>query len=286
MEKSTIWTPANVVTILRVALVPAWLALAETQPPTDGAAISVGALLSAALFVLLALTDKLDGYLARSRGEVTTFGKFLDPIADKLVVIVALCFLLEHGLVNSWVLLLGRSGVVTQFFAALGLKTPSIYGFFGIVLVLALKLYPFIFMYVSGAMKKLDPSLLEASQSLGCGPARNVACMVIPLILPTVLAGSLLVFMSSLADFGTPMLIGEGFRVMPVLVYREFMGEMGGNANFAAAIAVVMVSVTTSIYLTQRWIVNRLSFKSRSVRRIIPKDIGSGAKSLLIHGWI
>ena len=37
MEKSTIWTPANVVTILRVALVPAWLALAETQPPTDGA---------------------------------------------------------------------------------------------------------------------------------------------------------------------------------------------------------------------------------------------------------
>ena len=109
--------------------------------------------------------------------------------------------------------------------------------------------------------------------------------MVIPLILPTVLAGALLVFMSSLADFGTPMLIGEGFRVMPVLVYREFMGEMGGNANFAAAIAVVMVSVTTSIYLTQRWIVNRLSFKSRSVRRIVPKPI-EGGKSALVHAWI
>ena len=118
MEKSTIWTPANVVTILRVALVPAWLALAETQPPTDGSAISVGALLSAALFVLLALTGKLDGYLARSRGEVTTFGKFLDPIADKLVVIVALCFLLEHGLVNSWVLLL----VVAREFLVSGLR--------------------------------------------------------------------------------------------------------------------------------------------------------------------
>ena len=118
MEKSTIWTPANVVTILRVALVPAWLALAETRPPTDGAAISVGALLSAALFVLLALTAKLDGYLARSRGEVTTFGKFLDPIADKLVVIVALCFLLEHGLVNSWVLLL----VVAREFLVSGLR--------------------------------------------------------------------------------------------------------------------------------------------------------------------
>jgi CDP-diacylglycerol--glycerol-3-phosphate 3-phosphatidyltransferase len=118
MEKSTILTPANVVTILRVVLVPAWLALAETQPPTDGSQLSVGALLSAALFVLLALTDKLDGYLARSRGEVTTFGKFLDPIADKLVVIVALCFLLEHGLVNSWVLLL----VVAREFLVSGLR--------------------------------------------------------------------------------------------------------------------------------------------------------------------
>ena len=58
-----------------------------------------------ALFVLLSLTDKLDGYLARSRNEVTTFGKFLDPIADKLVVVVALCFLLERGAVSSWVLL-------------------------------------------------------------------------------------------------------------------------------------------------------------------------------------
>ncbi|MBQ8089678.1 MAG: iron ABC transporter permease [Pyramidobacter sp.] len=208
--------------------------------------------------------------------------------AKRFVQILIIISMLSPSFIGaySWVLLLGRSGVVTQFFAALGIKTPSIYGFFGIVLVLALKLYPFIFMYVSGAMKKLDPSLLEASQSLGCGPARNVVGMVIPLILPTVLAGSLLVFMSSLADFGTPMLIGEGFRVMPVLVYREFMGEMGGNANFAAAIAVVMVSVTTSIYLTQRWIVNRLSFKSRSVRRIVPKEIEHRGKSLLIHAWI
>lgn len=184
----------------------------------------------------------------------------------------------------SWVLLLGRSGVVTKFFESLGIRTPSIYGFLGIVLALALKLYPFIFMYVSGAMEKIDPSLLEASRSLGCGPARNVVGMVIPLILPTVLAGALLVFMSSLADFGTPMLIGEGFRVMPVLVYREFMGEMGGDANFAAAIAVVMVSVTTGIYLIQRGVVNRLSFKSRSVRRVVPRGV-KGWKSVLVHGW-
>ena len=69
-------------------------------------------------FVILSLTDKLDGYLARSRGEVTTFGKFLDPIADKLVVIVALCFLLEHGMASSWVLLV----IVAREFLVSGLR--------------------------------------------------------------------------------------------------------------------------------------------------------------------
>ncbi|MBO5492767.1 MAG: hypothetical protein J5974_05490, partial [Pyramidobacter sp.] len=73
--------------------------------------------------------------------------------AKRLVQILIIISMLSPSFIGaySWVLLLGRSGVVTQFFAALGLKTPSIYGFFGIVLVLALKLYPFIFMYVSGA---------------------------------------------------------------------------------------------------------------------------------------
>ena len=71
-----------------------------------------------AFYVILSLTDKLDGYLARSRGEVTTFGKFLDPIADKLVVIVSLCFLLEHGMTTSWVLLV----VVAREFLVSGLR--------------------------------------------------------------------------------------------------------------------------------------------------------------------
>ena len=92
---SSIWTPANVVTCVRVVAVPLWLLVAEFSPAAGtGSAWSLGVFL---FFVVLSLTDKLDGYLARSRNEVTTFGKFLDPIADKLVVVVALCFLLERG---------------------------------------------------------------------------------------------------------------------------------------------------------------------------------------------
>lgn len=112
-----IWTPANKVTVARVALVPLWLALAELSRPADPS-FSISALLVFLLYVIISLTDKLDGYLARSRGEVTAFGQFLDPIADKLAVIVALCYLLEVGAVNSWVLLI----IIAREFLVSGLR--------------------------------------------------------------------------------------------------------------------------------------------------------------------
>ena len=113
-----IWTPANVVTCVRVALVPVWLLAAEFAQVRPLSGVSWSGLAVFAFYVVISLTDKLDGYLARSRGEVTTFGKFLDPIADKLAVIVALCFLLEHGMVSSWVLLV----VVAREFLVSGLR--------------------------------------------------------------------------------------------------------------------------------------------------------------------
>ena len=116
--KGGIWTPANVVTILRVVLVPIWLAVAEFSTNSDGVGVSIGALLVALFYMLISLTDKLDGYLARSRNEVTAFGQFLDPIADKLAVVVALCYLLEHGMVNAWVLLV----IVAREFLVSGLR--------------------------------------------------------------------------------------------------------------------------------------------------------------------
>ncbi|KUH58318.1 CDP-diacylglycerol--glycerol-3-phosphate 3-phosphatidyltransferase [Tractidigestivibacter scatoligenes] len=115
-DASSIWTPANIVTCVRVAAVPLWLLVAEMSPVAGlGSGWSLGVFL---FFVALSLTDKLDGYLARSRNEVTTFGKFLDPIADKLVVVVALCFLLERGEVSSWVLLV----IVAREFLVSGLR--------------------------------------------------------------------------------------------------------------------------------------------------------------------
>jgi len=186
----------------------------------------------------------------------------------------------------SWVLLCGRSGVITTFFEThLGIHLPTIYGFAGILLVLTLKLYPFIYLYVSGALKKIDVSLSEAAESLGCNPAKKVFSIILPLILPTLLAGSLLVFMNALADFGTPMLIGEGFNVMPVLIYSEFISEVGGQANFSAAMATIMVFITALLFIIQKYIVNKKSFTMSSLRPMRPKEV-KGVKSIAAHIFI
>ena len=186
----------------------------------------------------------------------------------------------------SWILLGGRSGVVTTFLTEqLGISVPTIYGFPGILLVRTLKLYPFVYLYVSGALKSIDVSLSEAAESLGCNPLKKVFTIVLPLITPTVLAGGLLVFMNALADFGTPMLIGEGFVVMPVLIYSEFVSEMGGQANFAAALAAIMVVLTCLIFLGQKYVVNKKSFTMSALRPMKPAAL-SPMPSFLAHGFI
>jgi len=186
----------------------------------------------------------------------------------------------------SWIVLGGRSGVITTFFRdVLGIETPSVYGFGGILLVLTLKLYPYIYLYTKGALKKVDSSLSEAAESLGCSPIRKITSVIIPLIAPTILAGSLLVFMNALADFGTPMLIGEGYTVMPVLIYNEFISEVGGKANFAASLAVILVVITGVMFLGQKYVVNKMSFTMSSLRPIQEKQL-TGGKNIVLHTLI
>lgn len=183
----------------------------------------------------------------------------------------------------SWILLLGRNGVVTKFFEGLfGVVMPDIYGFKGILLVLSLQLYPLIFLYVSGAFSNVDNSLLEASENLGCSGVKRFFKVIVPLIFPTVLAGALLVFMRCFSDFGTPMLIGEGYRTFPVTIYDAYMSELGGNNSFAASIAIIAIVVTLIIFLIQKRIANKHAFTMNSINKIRPVKI-EGFKNTLIH---
>lgn len=186
----------------------------------------------------------------------------------------------------SWILLLGRNGVVTQFFSnVFGIQTPDIYGFAGILVVLTLQLSPLIFMYVSGALRNVDSSLIEAAESMNCTGIRKVWKVLTPLVTPTLLAGGLLVFMRALADFGTPMLIGEGYKTVPVLIFTEFISEVGGDDGFAAAISVLVIILATFIFLLQKYVSNRKAFTMSALHPIESKKT-TGLRNVLAHLFV
>ncbi len=119
VDENTLWTPANIVTLVRILLVPVFVvAFISPWPdyfPEWQDADLWKPWIAAAIFTVLSCTDALDGYLARSRGEVTNFGKFIDPLADKILVCAALLALVDLQLLPSWValIILGREFIVS-----------------------------------------------------------------------------------------------------------------------------------------------------------------------------
>ncbi|GAA5395004.1 ABC transporter permease [Streptococcus uberis] len=183
----------------------------------------------------------------------------------------------------SWILLLGRNGVITKWLATtFGFPKIDIYGFLGIVLVFTLQLFPLVFLYVSGALKSMDNSLLEAAESMGVTGTKKLTKIVLPLLVPTLLAAALLVFMRAFSDFGTPMLIGEGYRTFPVLVYSQFISEVGGNSAFASALAIIAITIALIIFLIQKYLAQKNSFSMNSLHPIEPKNI-SGLKKVMVY---
>ena len=201
-----------------------------------------------------------------------------------LQVIIILCSMSAPFIgAYSWIMLLGRSGVLTKFIESiLPVQMPSIYGFNGILLVLALQLFPLVFLYVSGALKNVDNSLLEAAENMGCSGAHRFFKIVIPLCMPTIIAATLMVFMRAFADFGTPLLIGEGYQTFPVVIYNSYFAETGGDHNFGAAISVIAIIITAIIFLMQRYVNGKFKFTMNALHPIERKKL-TGIRSLLIN---
>lgn len=112
-------TPANIVTIIRILLVPAFVAALLSPWPEwlglTGFTDQWKSVAAAFVFIIISCTDWLDGYLARSRNEVTDFGKFVDPLADKILVFAALLALIELDVLPSWpvLIILAREFIVS-----------------------------------------------------------------------------------------------------------------------------------------------------------------------------
>lgn len=110
---------ANKLTIFRIILVPLMVIIPFILPLNEQSilGISLTWIIVEVIFVVASITDKLDGYIARSRNEITTFGKFLDPIADKILVLAAMIMLVQNQRLPAWIpiIVLFREFIVSGY---------------------------------------------------------------------------------------------------------------------------------------------------------------------------
>jgi iron(III) transport system permease protein len=174
----------------------------------------------------------------------------------------------------AWIMMLGSNGWMRALLTDIGIELPPIYGMFGILLVFSLKFYPFVFLLTASGLGAISPSVEEAAESLGAGPWRRFFKVTLPLVFPAVSSGALLAFVLSIADFGTPSIVGGKVRLLATTAYDLFTAEMGGNPGLASATSVVLIVVSMAVVVLQRWAVRRRDIAGSLVRRPLPQRLG------------
>ena len=139
---------------------------------------------------------------------------------------------------------LGPRGLLQQMLAPLGVqRLPELYGFPGAALVLTLATYPYLLLGLRAALEGLDPALEEASRSLGKGPWSTFFRVVLPQLRPAIAAGSLLVALYTLSDFGAVSLLQ--FDAFSTAIYSQYQGSL--DRRGAAALALALIALTAAI---------------------------------------
>jgi len=146
----------------------------------------------------------------------------------------------------AWMALLSDKGVINQTLISLGLISQPLklmYNETGIVIGLVHIYVPFMVLTLTGVIGRIDERLEQAAENLGASPARAFLEVTLPLSLPGILAGSLLVFALAISAYVTPILLG-GFQIMtlPILIYQQISANF--NVGFAAALGIVLLMIS------------------------------------------
>ncbi|SCZ07346.1 iron(III) transport system permease protein [Microvirga guangxiensis] len=182
----------------------------------------------------------------------------------------------------AWIVLFGASGVVRKGLATIGISIPPLYGAAGVILVFAFKFFPHVFLITSGALAAINRSVEEAAESLGVSPTKRLFTITFPLILPAISASALLTFVLSIADFGTPRIIGRDFNVLATEAFNLYGSEVGGNPGMASALSIVLIILSMIVVFGQRWVLRKNVYHSNLIKKPERKR-AHGLKALGLH---
>ncbi|MDO4559896.1 MAG: iron ABC transporter permease [bacterium] len=205
------------------------------------------------------------------------------PFKETMKVLFTVPFMLPAFIgALAWKMLLSpRAGYINQLWMAItGTRSAlfNIYGFWGIVIIETMYLFPFVFIQVSGALERMDPTLEESARISGAGLFTITRKITIPLIMPAVVAGALLVCLYSLSHFGTPAILGTevGIYTIPTMIYELIHQSAGSFTAIRAAtvLSVVLVLSAAVILYAQNRVIKSGRFQiiaGKSVRPTVLK---------------
>lgn len=154
------------------------------------------------------------------------------------------------------IVLFGRSGILTQFGADVFDVRPSrwVYGLPGILMAQVLAFTPVTFLVLLGTLEAINPTLEEASRTLGAKPIATFRTVTWPLLRPGIAAAFLLAFIESLSDFGNPIVLGGGYDVLSTRIFFAVVGARYDLGN-AATLAMILLALTLIAFWAQtRWL--------------------------------
>lgn len=180
------------------------------------------------------------------------------------------------ALATSVIVLFGRNGIISK--GIFGVPY-DIYGLDGLTLVLALSFFPVVYLSLLGMLQRLDPSLDAAAVNLGAGPARVFRTITLPLMIPGLASGFLLLFVEAIADLANPLVLGGNYTVLSSRAYLAITGEFDVVSGAVYSLSLLMPALL--VFVLQKYWVER-----RSVATVTGKPTGMVALSRGLGTWI
>lgn len=165
----------------------------------------------------------------------------------------------------AWRMLLGGNGILTNWFHL----DASIVGIHGVIWVITFLVFPLIFLLSLDLFTSLDISLKEAATSLGAKPKKTFFNIEIPLAMPGVITGIYMASMAAFSDFGTPYIISVDLKILPVLIYNEFLSESGSNISMASTASMIMLFISSLLLTAQRIYISTKAYANVAPKRIV-----------------
>ncbi|MGL4287559.1 MAG: ABC transporter permease [Phreatobacter sp.] len=167
----------------------------------------------------------------------------------------------EVIIAQTWLMMLGNNGLLRRWLVDIGLDIPSFYGWFGLITSMAFIYYTYAYIGTLAAIRGFDRQLEEAAQSLGTSPIRSRWHVLVPVVLPALLASALLIFTLVVGNFALATILGGRVELLSVLTYQASVSETSANPALQSTLASVTISLVMMTLFLQRWIVSRGRFE-------------------------